>query len=222
MTRNLIFSLSFTVLLIVSGCYYTQVASPQQSSEEKAWEALIMDSYSGYEPPPAVIRNDRKRPTVTPIAKAEPQDESDAAKPEALSVKEEPAAEVKDAPADKPADAPADKPADAPADKPADAPADKPADVPADKPADAPADKPADAPADKPADKPAAPATGVTPPDPTNSTVYEVKYGDTLGSIAQKTYGSARYSNVIFKANADILKNPNRLKPGMKLILPKL
>ena len=206
MTRNLIFSLSFTVLLIVSGCYYTQVASPQQSSEEKAWEALIMDSYSGYEPPPAVIRNDRKRPTVTPIAKAEPQDESNAAKPEALAVKEEPAAEVKDAPADKPADAPADKPAD------------KPADAPADKPADAPADKPADAPADK----PAAPATGVTPPDPTNSTVYEVKYGDTLGSIAQKTYGSARYSNVIFKANADILKNPNRLKPGMKLILPKL
>ena len=85
MTRNLIFSLSFTVLLIVSGCYYTQVASPQQSSEEKAWEALIMDSYSGYEPPPAVIRNDRKRPTVTPIAKAEPQSESNAAKPEALS-----------------------------------------------------------------------------------------------------------------------------------------
>ena len=60
------------------------------------------------------------------------------------------------------------------------------------------------------------------PPDPTNSTVYVVKSGDTLGSIAQKAYGSARYSDVIFKANSDILKNPDKLRLGMKLIIPKL
>ncbi|MBR2344211.1 MAG: LysM peptidoglycan-binding domain-containing protein [Lentisphaeria bacterium] len=49
-----------------------------------------------------------------------------------------------------------------------------------------------------------------------------VKSGDTLGKIAQQHYGSARHSGVIFKANADILKNPNQLRPGMKLIVPKL
>ena len=62
----------------------------------------------------------------------------------------------------------------------------------------------------------------VAPPDPTNSTVYEVRSGDTLGKISQKHYGSARYANVIFKANGDILKDANRLRPGMKLIIPKL
>jgi nucleoid-associated protein YgaU len=60
------------------------------------------------------------------------------------------------------------------------------------------------------------------PPDPTNSTVYEVKSGDTLGSIAYKMYGNARYSNIIFRANTDILKDANKLRPGMKLIVPKL
>ena len=60
------------------------------------------------------------------------------------------------------------------------------------------------------------------PPDPTNSTVYEVKAGDTLSAISQKMYGNARFSNVIFKANGDILKDPNTLRPGMKLIIPKL
>ena len=63
---------------------------------------------------------------------------------------------------------------------------------------------------------------GNMPPDPTNSTVYEVKAGDTLSAISQKMYGNARFSNVIFKANGDILKDPNKLRPGMKLIIPKL
>ena len=82
-----------------------------------------------------------------------------------------------------------------------------------------------DAPAVEPAAevKPAdAEKAKVSPPDPTGSTVYEVKSGDTLGKIALKHYGSARHSNVIFKANSDILKNPNLLRPGMKLIIPKL
>ena len=70
--------------------------------------------------------------------------------------------------------------------------------------------------------RPEAEAKTATPPDPTNSTVYEVRSGDTLGKIAQKHYGNARYANVIFKANGDILKDPNRLRPGMKLIVPKL
>ena len=58
--------------------------------------------------------------------------------------------------------------------------------------------------------------------DTAKNEIYEVKSGDTLGKIALKHYGSARHSNVIFKANSDILKNPNLLRPGMKLIIPKL
>ena len=65
-------------------------------------------------------------------------------------------------------------------------------------------------------------AAPVAPPDPADSTVYVVQSGDTLGKIAQKHYGSARHSNMIFKANGDILKDPNKLRPGMKLIVPKL
>ena len=52
--------------------------------------------------------------------------------------------------------------------------------------------------------------------------IYTVKSGDTLGSIAYKMYGNARYSNIIFRANTDILKDANKLRPGMKLIVPKL
>ena len=62
----------------------------------------------------------------------------------------------------------------------------------------------------------------VSPPDPTLSKVYEVKGGDTLGSISQQMYGDARHSGIIYKANTDILKDPHTLSPGMKLIIPQL
>ena len=62
----------------------------------------------------------------------------------------------------------------------------------------------------------------VEPPDPTSSEIYVVKYGDTLGAISKKFYGSVRYVNLLQKANSDIITNANVLKPGMKLIIPKL
>ena len=62
----------------------------------------------------------------------------------------------------------------------------------------------------------------IEPPDPTGSEIYEVQSGDTLGAISKKFYGSARYTNLIQKANSDIITNANVLKPGMKLIVPKL
>ena len=62
----------------------------------------------------------------------------------------------------------------------------------------------------------------IEPPDPTSSEIYEVQSGDTLGAISKKFYGSARYTNLIQKANSDIITNANVLKPGMKLIVPKL
>ena len=72
----------------------------------------------------------------------------------------------------------------------------------------------------KPEVKPA--AAEIEPPDPTNSEIYVVQSGDTLGAISKKFYGSARHAALIRKANSDIVSNANKLKPGMKLIIPKL
>ena len=85
----------------------------------------------------------------------------------------------------------------------------------------------------KPADKPVDPVAqktpegskdqkSIEPPDPTSGDIYVVKSGDTLGALSKRFYGSVRYVNMLQKANSDIISNPNVLKPGMKLIIPKL
>ena len=50
---------------------------------------------------------------------------------------------------------------------------------------------------------------------------YEVVSGDTLGAISQKYYGQASNYMKIFEANRDILDNPDLIKPGQKLKIPK-
>ena len=111
---------------------------------------------------------------------------------------------------------------DAPATEIPEAPqADPKADTPAEPKTDTPAENQTGA-VEVPQAEPKADTPAVQPPDPTSGTVYVVKSGDTLGKIAQKHYGKAAYSNLIFKANSDILKNPNQLRPGMKLIIPTL
>jgi nucleoid-associated protein YgaU len=54
------------------------------------------------------------------------------------------------------------------------------------------------------------------------ATVYEVKPGDTLGAIAQRFYGKASLYPKIFDANRDILTNPDLIKVGQKLKIPKI
>ncbi len=68
-----------------------------------------------------------------------------------------------------------------------------------------------------------------TPPD---STVHEqtekiaterfhiVRKGDTLSGISQTYYGSSAKWRKIFEANKETIKNPDRLTPGQKLIIP--
>ena len=51
--------------------------------------------------------------------------------------------------------------------------------------------------------------------------IYEVKPGDTLGHIAQRFYGKASLYPKIFEANRDILNNPDLIKVGQKLKIPK-
>jgi len=47
-----------------------------------------------------------------------------------------------------------------------------------------------------------------------------VKRGDTLSSIAYRAYGRASAYTKIYKANPDLVKNPNRIYIGMKLRVP--
>jgi len=51
---------------------------------------------------------------------------------------------------------------------------------------------------------------------------HTVKSGETLGKIAKHYYGKASKYQDIFKANSDILKNPDVIHPDQELIIPKL
>ena len=49
---------------------------------------------------------------------------------------------------------------------------------------------------------------------------HEVQKGDTLGKIAQQYYGDASLYMQIFEANKSQLKDPNKIFPGQKLVIP--
>ena len=51
---------------------------------------------------------------------------------------------------------------------------------------------------------------------------HTVKSGETLGKIAKHYYGKASKYQDIFKANSDILKNPDIIHPDQELIIPHL
>jgi nucleoid-associated protein YgaU len=68
----------------------------------------------------------------------------------------------------------------------------------------------------------ASPLPGPGPQAAGDVTVYEVKPGDTLSGIAQRFYGKASLYPKIFEANRDILTNPDLIKVGQKLKIPKL
>lgn len=51
-------------------------------------------------------------------------------------------------------------------------------------------------------------------------TSYTIQTGDTLGTIAQRTYGSTRFVNDILAANPGL--NPRRLMPGQVILLPSI
>ncbi len=58
-----------------------------------------------------------------------------------------------------------------------------------------------------------------------DETVYArhvVKSGETLGKIAKQYYGNPSKYQAIFKANSDILKNPDLIYPDQELIIPNL
>lgn len=70
---------------------------------------------------------------------------------------------------------------------------------------------------------PAAPrAVEAPPPPPAEEVIHEVQRGETLSGIARQHYGKASLYMKIFEANRDVLANPDLIKPGQKLRIPKL
>ena len=204
--KNVWFAAVSVAAALFCGCRHTHVDQVRPSDGRQDWYKDIQANYSGFRPPRLVSPgiSGYSGPAVKPAAAAQAEKysamDSDIeatpvdpeVKPAAPAVEEKP-----EAPA-------AEVKNDAPEAK---------AEVKAEEKAEA-----------KPAVKPEAKAetAKVEPPDPTGSDIYEVQYGDTLGAISKKFYGSARHTNLIKKANSDIITNVNVLKPGMKLIIPKL
>ncbi len=50
----------------------------------------------------------------------------------------------------------------------------------------------------------------------------EVKSGDSLSKIAKQEYGDASKWPLIFEANKDVLKDPDKIFPGQQLKIPPL
>jgi len=54
------------------------------------------------------------------------------------------------------------------------------------------------------------------------SNFYDVKPGDNLSKISKEVYGDPNKYNVIFEANTPMLKHPDKIYPGQKLVIPAL
>lgn len=57
-------------------------------------------------------------------------------------------------------------------------------------------------------------------PAPSGERVHVVEKGDTLYGLARRYYNDASQWRRIYEANADRLENPDRLRPGMRLVIP--
>jgi nucleoid-associated protein YgaU len=67
------------------------------------------------------------------------------------------------------------------------------------------------------------PVTEVISQETSDHYYYTVQAGDNLGLISKEVYGTLTKWRVIANANTDQLENnPNRLRPGMTLIIPPL
>jgi len=56
--------------------------------------------------------------------------------------------------------------------------------------------------------------------NPKSNGVHVVQPGDTLWAIAKKYYGNGAQYTKIYNANKSIIKNPNLIYPGQKLVIP--
>lgn len=60
------------------------------------------------------------------------------------------------------------------------------------------------------------------PANPAAARTYEVTKGDSLWKIAKHVYGDGTKWKLIADANAELIPNPDRIKPGQVLVIPPL
>ena len=80
-------------------------------------------------------------------------------------------------------------------------------------------------PAAKPAQdvqRPGQPAssTGSAQPGATSRRDYTIQSGDSLSKIAKRFYGNAGEWQKIYNANKDQIKDPDKIFPGQKIVIP--
>ena len=61
--------------------------------------------------------------------------------------------------------------------------------------------------------------TAVVPDQKEEAQYYVVQKNDTLQKISHKFYGTTRKWNFIYKANKSVLKSPDKLHPGVELLI---
>ena len=205
--RNLFMGLCGAgVAVVLAGCQ-PELAQTREGAREAQWRAMIGESYSGYRPPrtaPPAIKDN-----VSPeLVEREQQMENDGAEGdlavpfpgEEIYYEEDLVLEEDAAPAPVDDAAAADSAA-----------------------VDGAEDGAVDGSAAPAATDDAAAVTDEKATQEAGETVeYVVKAGDTLSHIAKKFYGKASFADLIWKANSKAVPNPNRLKPGTKLQIPKL
>lgn len=57
---------------------------------------------------------------------------------------------------------------------------------------------------------------------PAGGSQYTVQKNDTLQKISQKHFGTTKHWYQIFQANKDMLKSPDRIRPGQTIMIPRL
>ena len=184
------------------------LAQVEYGSEEARWQQVIRENYSGYEAPrtapPAVVDNVSPRLIEEEqLRKSQPAD--NAGTP---AVSDDPAAAV-----DKAADGSSAEVKENPAPQGEEKAAEEKKAAEDKKTADG---KKADA------EKKADDGKTAEKKDAVKGEVYEVVAGDNLGKIAKKFYGDARRFDIIVNANEQLKANPDKLRVGMKLVIPKI
>jgi nucleoid-associated protein YgaU len=63
-------------------------------------------------------------------------------------------------------------------------------------------------------------STGSSQPGATSRRDYTIQSGDSLSKIAQRFYGNAGEWQKIYNANKGIIKDPDKIFPGQKIVIP--
>lgn len=203
--KQFLLGMSGAALAIFAAGCGPELAQVTAGADDLEWKEFAASSYSGYRPPRVTSPAEKDKyqnevnpagAAADPVAPAEdpaPQKSQVVVEEEKTAVTPAEKQETKEAVTE---EKPAEQPKEVPADK---------------KEADKTADKPAEQTAAAPAEDAAV-----------DGEVYTVQAGDTLSGLAKKFYKDGNLSGIIFKANSKVLKNPNALRPGMKLVIPKM